>query len=603
VARDIRIRITGSSGDLERAAAEAGIALEILGKDADRSGKKLKGFSSGIPFIGGSLDGLNKDLLKTAGGFLSAIPGMEGFGQELVQMAPMLAPILSWAEAIPVAMFGVLFAVNALTLGLGMLLAVIGDLVAPVALVTGLLGGLGIAFVLAGKKAFGGGGALSGQLSVLKHQFDNLTTTLANDFMPVFRFLIDNAHQALRYLNQIAHLPLAEAFKSLATTGVQAVTRFLNQVGHMLARPIKLALRIAFGSGKGGNEVSSAVSGLWNQFVRFWTGYTKTQRLNFNGHVVVTQTQVDGALQPFLDWFNRHNFTAQGEKIANTIMGGVAKIAGPLSTLLGHIFLQAGQKAFSQLWSLGNRPLINIVPTKAVLNDIKQVAIDAWHYDAAHLKEILGGAFLVVAKLGRNAWNDVKQDASGVWHAIATIARVEAGSIATAVRTLLSKAWNATKSAAGDAFHYARNLAGGILASIQGWIQGKVAGAWNAVKNAAQRVWNFISGLFSKVLSVHISWPSPPGWVTSLLGGAGGLLGKIPHSIPSFAQSVPSVAQAISQAGSASGLTVVNFTQHVHGTVVDTAGLARATRRGLTQLGRVGTIRGDVLERTPLVSQ
>ena len=52
---------------------------------------------------------------------------------------------------------------------------------------------------------------------------------------------------ALKYLTTIAKLPLAQAFKSLSTTGVAGLQKFLDQVGHIVARPIRLAFQVAFG--------------------------------------------------------------------------------------------------------------------------------------------------------------------------------------------------------------------------------------------------------------------------------------------------------------------------------------------------------------------
>jgi hypothetical protein len=223
------------------------------------------------------------------------------------------------------------------------------------------------------------------------------------------------------------------------------------------------------------------------------------------GRWVMEQKTVDGALQPFIDWFNRHDFTAQGEKIANTIMQGVQKISGPLSTLLGHIFLDAAAKSSKSLFT---------IPA----GYIRQLADYMRNHIESTLLTITTGLW---PRAWRKAWSITKELGNAAWNYIKNRAASDLGAIAGWVRSKIGQAWSYAKGKAGDAWHYVSNLAGGILSSIAGWVRGKVAGAWQSVHNAAERVWNYIKGLFSKVLSVHISWPSPPGWVSKLLGTSG----------------------------------------------------------------------------------
>jgi len=303
VANDIAIIVTAELGDTLLKLDLAKHAVSDLGDASEESAAKQEEAAAANGFFSDSLAMLNPLLTQS-------VPLLFGFQVPLV--------------ALPAVLLGVSIAVVALADTIGTLIAIFADLVAPVTLLTGLLGGLGLGFFLAAKQAFGQGGALSGALSVLKHQFDNLTKALANDFMPIFGFLVKNAHDALTYLNQIAKLPLKEAFQSLATTGVQAVTKFLEQVGHILARPLKLAFQIAFGTGKGGNEISSAVSGLFNQLERFLFGYSKQHQIHIGRFLgPMTTTQVNGLFQPLIDWFNRHHFTKQGTEIGHDILEGM----------------------------------------------------------------------------------------------------------------------------------------------------------------------------------------------------------------------------------------------------------------------------------------
>ena len=302
MANDIAIIVTAELGDTLLKLDLAKHAVSDLGDASEENAAKQEEAAASSALFSDSLTGLNGVLTQS-------VPLLGGFQVPLI--------------ALPAVAVGAAVAVVALADAIGTLIAIVADLVAPVTLLAGLLGGLGGAFLIAAKSAFGGGGALSGQLGVLKHQFDNLTKTLVQDFMPVFRFLISSAHDALSYLNQIAKLPLKEAFQSLATTGVQAVTRFLEQVGHLVARPLRIAFQIAFGTGKGGNEIASAVSGLFKQVTDFLFGYTKTHQIHIGRFLgPMTTTQVNGLFQPLIDWFNRHDFTKQGEKIGHAILNG-----------------------------------------------------------------------------------------------------------------------------------------------------------------------------------------------------------------------------------------------------------------------------------------
>jgi hypothetical protein len=507
-----------------RTVDKSGGSLKSAGSDADRAandvehlGSNVKGaraewdrWSSHIPIVGGLLDKVNRSVLQGVTGLLRLAPGLEGVASEFEQLAPAMVPVLSYAEVLPAAFFAVAFAANFLADGLGVVLAVIGDLVAPITVVAGLLGGLAAGFVIGAQRAAKGGGALqqfANKLATLKSMFGHTADVLAHVFLPYLMQLADDAQKALLWVDKLAHMPLGKAMRTAAQQGAQGFKKMLDQIGGWLAKPIRLAIEIAFGTGKGGNEASSAVSQIWNEFVRYWTGYTAQKEVFIGGHWVMEQKTVDGALQPFLDWFNRHDFTAQGEKIAHTIMQGVNKISGPLSTLLGHIFLDAAGKASVDLL----KALFSYHPA---LPYVKKWTEQLWQW--LNKKASAAGQWLRQEE--SKAWTAIKQKASGVL-----------GDIAAWVRSKVGQAWSYAKGKAGDAWHYVRNLAGGILSSIVGWVRGKVAGAWQAVHNAAERVWTYIKGLFSKVLSVHISWPSPPGWVSKLLGTSGiDILSSIP---------------------------------------------------------------------------
>jgi hypothetical protein len=481
--------VDGSRGSLD----DMGKSTERAASDVDRLGTKAKStrseldkWESHIPLVGGLLDKMNRSALGAAGSLLQMIPGMEGLGQSIQSASPVLAAFLSWGEAIPAALFIALFAVNALADGMGVLLAVVGDLIAPVTLVTGLLGGLAAGFVIGAERAAQGGGklqAFADKLATLKSMFSHTADVLAHVFLPYLLQLATDAQHALQWLDKIVKMPLGKALSTAAQQGAQGFKRFLDQIGGWLAKPIRLAVAIAFGTGKGGNEMSSAVSGLWNEFTRYWLGYTTTQRVPFGPNTFkVTTTTVDGALQPFLDWFDRHDFTTQGKKIAGTLMKGLDSIKGPLSTLLVSIIEDSGEKAARTMW-----------------NVFKTLTLGALGWMKDHAATTFALIFeTLTPSMARRGWSIVKQ--------------------------LAGAAWDAIKARAGQVWDSIKSHAVGVANSIAGKIEGALESAWRTVRNAASNAWDKIKGWFSQLLHVHISWPSPPSWVNKLLGAGGSVL-------------------------------------------------------------------------------
>jgi len=357
-------------------------------------------------------------------------------------------------------------AIVALADAIGTLIAIVADLVAPLTLVIGLLGLLGGAFFLAAKKAFGMHEDGFGQaIAGLKKQFDDLTTTLVGRFMPVFQFLIHNASQALDYLNKIAKLPLDQAFKSLATTGVQAVTKFLEQVGHLLAHPIRLAFQIAFGTGKGGNEVASAISGLWNQFTNFLFGYSKSHPIELRPGVFKIETKtVDGALQPFIDWFNRHDFTAQGIKIGHELLNGLKPFAKPAERFIVTVFEDAFKTVIRNFASTISRLVVEWSPFGAAGKRAAKEIND-------ELTRELEQAMDNIVSKAEAAWSKIESLAKGhldaIKSAILALAGVFAGPLVSAVDQVVG-AINGIISALNTAVGIAHALASAISAASLG---------------------------------------------------------------------------------------------------------------------------------------
>src|SRR5581483_10769499 len=186
---------------------------------------------------------------------------------------------------------------------------------------------LAAAFVVGATKAAGGKGPFKefgDTISHLGDMFQHTATILGELFLPYLNRLAHGAEDALKFVDKLAKEPLAKAMHDMATQGVQMLNQFVQQVSHVLAKPIRLAFQIAFGSGPGGNEFASAVAGWWKQFNDFLFGYTKSHPVELRPGVFKMESQtVNGIFQPLIEWFNRHHFTKQGEQIGHDILNGM----------------------------------------------------------------------------------------------------------------------------------------------------------------------------------------------------------------------------------------------------------------------------------------
>jgi hypothetical protein len=439
MANDVSIIVSADLGDTLVKLDLAKHAVNDLGDASENTAAKQDAAAVSTGFFDTALTGLNDAMT-------ASIPLFGGMEVPLIVL-----PVVAGAAAA---------AVVALADALGTVIAIAAAFVAPLTLVTGLLGSLGLGFALAAKKAFGMHEDGLGQaIGGLKNQFNDLTTTLVGRFMPVFQFLIHNAHDALDFLGRIAKLPLDDAFKKLATQGVPAVEKFLGEVGHMLAHPIRLAFQIAFGTGKGGNEVATAVSHLWNQLSDFLFGYTKTHFLRLDGRVFkISQQHVDGIFQPLIDWFNRHDFTKEGIKLGHQILAGF--INSGASKRLGQFLVTV----------LGDA--INTVEHHMV----RALGTDAVSFIVGHWKQISTAISNLINPLSH-------------------------------VVSFIESRW------------------GGAISNIAQRITGAIGGAINTVVGIANRfldVLQQIAGFFSQVFTFHVNWPSPPSWLSAVLGGLGG---------------------------------------------------------------------------------
>lgn len=543
VANNVEIIVEASLGDTLVKLDLAKHAIKDVGQESEKTAAKTDAAAASSGLFSSALAGMNDALT-------ASVPLLGGAAVPLVAL-----PAVAAAAAV---------AVVALADAIGTVIAVAAAFVAPLLLITGLLGGLGAAFAYvtahvlstnitgqqqhdlllklhvaqqtynADVKKYGDNATQTEHALIALHtaqknyadaqaaavvgtkklsdKFHDLIGTLTKDFTPLITRLVGGLSGFLGYLNQIAKLPLAEAFRSLATKGVQYINQFVYAVANVVKHPIRLAFKIAFGGGKGGNEIASAVAQWWHDFTGYLFGYTRTHQAHIGRWLgPVTKTQVDGIFQPLIDWFNRHDFTKQGTKIGHQILNGLKPLSKPFGQFLVHVFEDAIKTVASNTWNWLEHGWIAF--EGRVLRTELKAAADA----ARALKDKIGPA-----------WDWIKTKASDVWQAIVTWANNAAGAAKRDIETQLGSAWE-----------------------------------W--VKSKAQAIWDDIVRIFTAPLRIHLSVPSIP--------SVGGIL----HGLNPFA------SNAMNSNVSGGGM-VVHMTNHFHGT--DQATFSRQVRQIGQELAR-----------------
>jgi phage-related protein len=335
------------------------------------------------------------------------------FGAVLGELSPVIGLVAGGLAALGAALLVLPTLVGAVTVVLVALLDVVTTLVsifaafvAPLTLVAGLLGGLGAAFAYVAQQSLKNKTSLQDQhdallalhvaqqtynqdvqkytknstqaesalLSLHKAQdtfaqaqigaslnaahlddkLHQLGLTLTRDFAP---YIIQGAKAAgilLSYLDKVAKLPLDKAFRSLATTGVEMINDFVYALAHVVAKPIRLAIKLAFGTGPAGSDAQKALNDWWTSLQRYFFGYTRDHPLVTSANVRTASArggrryatgQVPGALGPIQDFFNRQDFTKAGQEMTGDIVDAV--VHGPSGKRLRQYFTSVGSDAGS----------------------------------------------------------------------------------------------------------------------------------------------------------------------------------------------------------------------------------------------------------------
>ena len=423
-----------------------------------------------------------------------------GFTGNLAALAP-LVPVLT------AALIGLLAPFTTLA-------ALVVGFIPPVTLLVGLLGGLAAAFGFGLKSALTSTNPAFNRLQTLvdhlSGRFAGLTRILAHDFMPIFIFLIGSAQQALNYLDKIAKLPLAEAFKSFATTGVTGLQRFLDHVGEIVKKPLRLAFKVAFGKD---DTLRKALVDDWNDI---WTFLTKGQ--SSPGHFIAT-------------WFGKQDFTKTGMRWATELAGATMNALGAaflkiISTRGGAMIL-GGTAIGAGIGTALGGPIGGALGAAIgsaagiMLNhywpQITSAASSAFGAVAKFIKQAIGPKlWSQIISLTRSFWdtlravggflkNDVYPvirriwDKLGGWHTVAVIIAGVIRTIATIfvtiygdVRTVynwLKKAWDAVS-------RFARVVGGDLLSAwhtIAG-VVGTIVGAIKSAVGLAERLASALGG-------------------------------------------------------------------------------------------------------------
>jgi len=409
---ELVIRIRADVDALERGLAEGRAEIEAF----DES---VRGSSD-------SIDKANGSWISWAGALKFGIPIVSGAALAALQMTGNLGAL---GAALPV----VTVALGAFLAPFASLAAIVVLLIGPMAVLIGLAGGLAAAFGFTFmKEAADKTSYLYGKVQQLASMFQHLLGVLAQDFKPEFMFLIDSAQKAILYFDRLAHMPLAEAFKSLSTTGVAAVAKFLEQVGHLIAKPLRLAVQFAFGTG--GNSANSALGGLWAQVRRFlaapaggkpsidatienWFGAR-----DFTAIGMRWGTELAGALMTYFGQALQHLLSSRGGKM---ILGGAgvgtaigAALGGPIGAALGLAIGSAAGIVLNHYW-----PRLRAGGIQA-FESVKAKAISVFHEITTALEHFLGPTtWANLGAIARSVWTMIRTVAVGSFRAAIAVGR------------------------------------------------------------------------------------------------------------------------------------------------------------------------------------
>lgn len=500
---ELVIRIRADVDALERGLAEGRAEIEAF----DES---VRGSSD-------SIDKANGSWVSWAGALKVGIPIVAAGAVAALEMTGNIGALGAVLPVVTVALGAFLAPVMSLA-------AILVALVGPLSMLGVLLGGLGAAFFFAGKRAIEGGGSLSKvaqMAATLGSMFKHTTDILAHDFMPIFLRLGSAAETALSYFDRLAHMPLAQAFKSLSTTGVKMFTSFLEQVGHAVAKPIRLAVDFAFGTG--GANANSALESLFDQVKHFlsapaggkpsimatignWFG-----RQDFTAVGMRWGTELASAVMTAFGLALQHLLSSRGGKM---ILGGAAvgagigaALGGPIGAALGLAIGSAAGIVLNHYW-----PRLRAGGIQA-FESVKAKAISVFHEITTALEHFLGpttwhnlgtiakqvwltvktvavAAFKAAFAVGKTIWQvfDTIVIKTGLWKAALALVKAAIYVVSTVLAPIVTAIGTAVRAATRLANHFngillsAVQAVAGVVAAIVGGIASAIGDAEKLAK-------------------------------------------------------------------------------------------------------------------------
>ena len=547
MANDVTIVVSAELGDsliklelAKRAVQDLGDSNAEAAIETDKNTESSHRLSDALRFLTGNW----KILVPAVAAAGIALLGFTGNLSILLPLVPILTGVLA----------GLLAPFTTLA-------AIMAGFIPPLTLIVGLVGGLAVAFGLAAKQAMGGG-RLAESLKQLKFFFTQLTTQLVTDFLPTFNFLAQSADHALMYLDRIAHLNLRQAFQSLSTTGVSGLTQFLEKVGAIIGKPIRIAFQIAFGPE--GAHIRSAMVKIWTQIVDFFEKPPKTGgpsiasmignwfgRQDFTGIGMRWALELAGAVVGALGAAFKHVMSSKGGKIIGGAgLGGAAigaYIGGPIGAAIGAAMGIAIGVALNHYW-----PVIR-KDAEAAWKSISTSAVQIFHEITTALEHFLGPTtWHNLGIIAKNTWNGIKTVAVAAFKETIRVART----IWQVFDTIVIKtgAWKAALALVKAAIY----LVAAVLAPISGSV--KLAVQW------ATRLANHFNGI---VLTAVQAVAAVVAGIVTAIGDAVTLAGKLASALGAISLNSGSLSGASGRKarggpGPVPGANVVVANFHLH---------------------------------------
>jgi hypothetical protein len=433
MANSVVIEVEARVGDAIAQMTLTAGAVRLLADEVDNAGSKVGTENDGRTLSGrlsrlqGTLSNIGDrgplgKVIRGFGNLASAMLepldlGLK-FAENFERIGTVGQSLLAVLVSLPVAFVGLAAAVAAVTFAataladiLGTLVAIAADFVAPLSLVAGLLGGLGLAFGIAAKRAADGGGKLSEfsqKLDMLKSMFGRTSDILAHAFLPYLLELAGAAQQALNFLDKIARLPLRQAFHAIDTQGMHMLRQFVDRVAEVLGRPIRLAFKVAFDD----KNFAGMVQDWWHRFTGFLFGETESHPIKLHKKTIGFESHaVEGIFQPLIDWFNRHHFTQQGIQIGRQILNGVLD-SGMRQRIVNFIVqvlrdsARRGGRAFLATLNQPMGPML-LALVRRTWNSVDQIVNDAGHRARQAIISAMQSAWNSVLGFVSNIWNEI----------------------------------------------------------------------------------------------------------------------------------------------------------------------------------------------------